>query len=236
MDEAKDSRGKRKFWFPVWNGIFEHREKIKDALWLFLWYIDKTTREVDGGDGRKVGLVLGGKPIRDSQVARELQCSKRTVCSWRNLLADGGYIEATRAPYGYTVRVLKSKKWLGKNPVPLSAANEKDTASSSPEFGRNLPRDLPVTSQSEKQVTSQGGKQSLNLIKTTHENIKSSITRKSNQETDGLVTEEHTQRVDLAPDGYSAIDGCNWKNWADKKRFPDEIEKLLSQKGARLKQ
>jgi len=184
MEEAKDSRGKRKFWIPVWNGIFEHREKIADALWLFLWYIDKTTREEDGGEGGKVGHVLGGKPIRDSEVAPELQCTKRTICTWRNRLQQHGYIKATRTPYGHTVRVLKSKKWFGKNPEPHSTESGKGSG-----FGKIPPRDSPAASQSERQVPSQSEKQADNLIKRTQEKTKRSDNTKTTQppQTDGLV-------------------------------------------------
>jgi hypothetical protein len=185
MEEVKDSRGKRKFWIPVWNGIFEHREKMTDALWLFLWYIDKTTREEDGGEGGKVGRVLGGKPIRDSEVAPELQCTKRTICTWRNRLQKHGYIKVIRTPYGYTVRVLKSKKWFGKNPEPHSAETAEGSGS-----GKTVPRDSPVASQSERQIPSQTGKQADNLIKTTQENTKRSDITRTNQpsQTDGLVS------------------------------------------------
>jgi len=48
---------------PVSTGIFEHCSKIKDALWLFLWYIDKTT--TSGTEGK----VLGGSPITDEEPA-----------------------------------------------------------------------------------------------------------------------------------------------------------------------
>ena len=33
---------------PVWNGIFDHFERIGIALWSFLWLIDRVTKEHDG--------------------------------------------------------------------------------------------------------------------------------------------------------------------------------------------
>jgi hypothetical protein len=184
MEEARDSRGKSKFWIPVFKGILEHRAKIKDAIWLFLWYIDKTTREDEGADGGKVGHVLGGKPIRDSDVAPDLRCTKRSICTWRRRLQRNGYIDATRTPHGYSVRVLKSKKRFDKNPESHSTASGKGSG-----FGRVLPRDSPVASHSEKQVTSPSGKQPDNLIKTTQDKTKRTDKTKTNQpsETDGLV-------------------------------------------------
>ncbi len=173
MENAKGSTAKRNYWFPVSNGIFEHRERIKDALWLFLWYIDRTTKEDEGGDGGKVGRVLGGKPILDSEVARDLQCTKRTVCTWRNRLHRCGYIKATRAPYGYTVRVLKSKKWFRENSASRRTGSGKNSASLSHEVGEILPTDLPFASQT--------GKRTVNLIKTTQDSTVSET--KTNQPT-----------------------------------------------------
>jgi len=31
------------FWFPVYEGIFEHAPVLKDAVWLFMWLINRTT-------------------------------------------------------------------------------------------------------------------------------------------------------------------------------------------------
>src|ERR1017187_3652814 len=53
------------FRIPVSTGIFEHWRDIREAIWLLLWYIDKTTRESEADGGGTVGSVLGGLPIRD---------------------------------------------------------------------------------------------------------------------------------------------------------------------------
>ena len=38
---------------------------------------------------------------------------------------------------------------------------------------------------------------------------------------------------ELPPDGYSAADGCTWKNFADKANLPPEVEKILLERRKR---
>ena len=157
MQNTDGPTGKQNHWFPVSNGIFEHRKKIKDALWLFLRYIDRTTVEKEGGDGGKVGLVFRGAPIKDIRVASELHCTKRTVCTWRRRLQACGYIKATRTPNGYTIKVLKSKKWISKNAARLAEDLGKNSASLAAEVGNIVPADLPSASQTWKPATVKPG-------------------------------------------------------------------------------
>jgi hypothetical protein len=106
-----ENQNDRVYFFRVSNGIFEHWRRIQNALWLFEWYIDKTTREDDQPDGSKVGLVLGGMPVRDCEVATVFGCSRRIAFEWRQHLQSQGYIDAKRTPYGYVIKVKNSKKW-----------------------------------------------------------------------------------------------------------------------------
>lgn len=126
----------RNFRVPVWTGIFEHYGRIKDAIWLYLWYVDRTTREVTTDDGRRVGIVLGGMPIRDSDPARSLGCSDVTTRGWRRRLAREGYILQTRAPVGYVIRVQKSKKWRADGAVKKYRS---ERYKSTDQTGMNLP-------------------------------------------------------------------------------------------------
>ena len=93
------------FWFPVYEGLFEHAPIIRDAVWLFMWLIGRTTREANGR-----GAVLGGVPIHDERPARELRFPVKTIRRWRRMLIQGGYIETVRTPYGFKYTLLKSKK------------------------------------------------------------------------------------------------------------------------------
>jgi hypothetical protein len=92
---------------PIWNGIFEHYDRIADAIWEFLWCIDKITREEDG-----VGIVLGGMPVKFERIADELKGShKETVRRHFKRLEAEKYIRTRRTPYGHVIEVLNSKKF-----------------------------------------------------------------------------------------------------------------------------
>lgn len=91
---------------PLWNGVFEHYERIGDALWEFLWCIDAITKEKDG-----IGLVLGGAPIKLKRIAGDLKADKETVRRHLKDLADENYIRVRRTPYGQVIEVLNSKKF-----------------------------------------------------------------------------------------------------------------------------
>ena len=71
----KDTR-----FFPVHIGLLspEHKEHIGSALWEFLWMIARTTKEKQD-DGETWGIVLGGKPIKLTEIAEELGSSEHTV-------------------------------------------------------------------------------------------------------------------------------------------------------------
>lgn len=111
------------FRLSIWNGIFEHCSKIKDAIWLFLLYINWTTEEVEpdeetvqsselGGDAGLEGVVRGGIVVSDGVTAKGIPgTTRKTTLRWRERLALNGFITQDRKNYGYVIRVLKSKKW-----------------------------------------------------------------------------------------------------------------------------
>jgi hypothetical protein len=98
---------KKSYPFPVWSGIFEHYDRIADAIWEFLWCIDKVTVERDG-----VGIVLGGAPIKLEKIVAELKGSrKETVRKHFKKLVAEKFITMRRTPYGQVIGVLHSKKF-----------------------------------------------------------------------------------------------------------------------------
>jgi len=122
------------FWFPVYEGLFDHAPTMSDAVWFFMWLIARTTREKNGG-----GSVLGGVPIRDGRPAGELGFPVKTIRRWRRMLVKGAYIAVVRTPYGFKYTLLKSKKWqkeasrdCPKLPISLE------------ESARNRQSDLPL--------------------------------------------------------------------------------------------
>jgi len=106
-------RGARSYPIPVWNGILDHRAKIDEAIWVFLWCLDKVTREEAG-----VGFVLGGSAVTADKIAADLACSEHTVRDHLKVLVGGGYVELKRAPHGFVITVCNSAKfgvWRSSN-------------------------------------------------------------------------------------------------------------------------
>lgn len=142
----KDTR-----FFPVHIGLLspEHKEHIGSALWEFLWMIARTTKEKQD-DGETWGIVLGGKPIKLTEIAEELGSSEHTVKKNIAKLKKYNYIESTRAPYGEIFRVRKSKKFINKrqtkNGTSLKDRETKNGLSQSErqiKNGLSEPRDRP---------------------------------------------------------------------------------------------
>ena len=114
---------------PIWNGIFEHYERIGDALWEFEKCIDWITEERDG-----VGIVLGGKPIKVSEIVAAIKGSKKeTVRRHMDTLENENFIRRRRTPYGHVIEVLNSHKFgIWKHP------KEK------PQNNVSLPQEKPI--------------------------------------------------------------------------------------------
>ena len=126
--------------------MFTHCSDILDSVWLFLWYIDKTTEETDGE-----GLVLGRMPIADSKPATDLGMPVKKVRGWRIHLTEKGYVLARRTPYGHVITVLKSKKRTWAPTLVEPKATERDlpkqeisTNGAGRENSQNGHRDLPI--------------------------------------------------------------------------------------------
>ena len=126
--EKEKSRGKSSefseastYWFPVYEGLFEHAQTIRDAVWFFMWIIARTTVERDGA-----GRVLGGIPIDDGRPAREIGVSVKVIRRWRRILLKGGYILAVRTGSGFKYTLLKSKKYQYRDRPnrPISQKNQ----------------------------------------------------------------------------------------------------------------
>ncbi|MCU9614118.1 hypothetical protein OEV98_11155 [Caldibacillus lycopersici] len=98
--------------FYMYSGILEpkHYKNIGSALWLFLWCISSTTKEIEK-DGINWGIVLGNKPMKLEEFAKIFEVSERTIQRWLNDLEKYQYIKITRAPYGLILTVKNSKKF-----------------------------------------------------------------------------------------------------------------------------
>lgn len=112
-------------YIPISTGLIEHCPRMREAVWLFIYIVDKQTKGVK--DGR--GQVLGGCPIRDRDIAEALHVSKKTVSRWRETLLAEDYITARRTPYGSVYSVSKPKKWQRESGqiCPISIPERVDT-------------------------------------------------------------------------------------------------------------
>ena len=92
----------------VWNGVLEprHLKNLGPAFPLFVWLIDRTTKEHEG-----VGVVLSGRQVTAEEIAKSMGVDERTIRRWMERLVLYGYIERTLTPHGYTIRVMKSCKF-----------------------------------------------------------------------------------------------------------------------------
>ncbi len=116
--------GQRSHPIPVWNGILEHRPRIGEALWEFLWCLDRVTVERDG-----IGLVFGGAPVKLERIITDLGGDKETARRHIKKLESGKYIRTRRTPYGQVIEVLNSRKFgvLQKPQSAVSLVGEKLT-------------------------------------------------------------------------------------------------------------
>jgi hypothetical protein len=104
--KARDHNGRPSFPIPVWNGILDHKRNMGPALWVFLWCLDRITKEE-----LDVGLVLGASVVTTARIAHELKDSERTIRRHLERLARHGYIRLKRTPYGFVITVAKSRKF-----------------------------------------------------------------------------------------------------------------------------
>ncbi len=104
------------FAIPISSGIFAHCQKIGITVWVFIWMIDRTTKEVPTEEGCAEGMVYGGKPIRAREIAQDLGMATRTVHAHIEQLISAGYLRridyGEGLPSGYCV--VRSKKWKHK--------------------------------------------------------------------------------------------------------------------------
>jgi hypothetical protein len=104
-DHGRKRGDKPSYPICVWNGIFDHYEKIGIAVWEFLWLIDAITDEQDG-----IGWVFGKSPLKIERIAADLGIGESTVRRNLDRLKDGGYIVTHKARYGLVVGVVNSRK------------------------------------------------------------------------------------------------------------------------------
>jgi hypothetical protein len=125
---------------PVWNGIFDHYERMGIALWSFAWLIDRIPKN---GEQNGVGLVLGGKPIKISEMVETMRGSSyKGVRRQLDTLEEQGYISRRRTPYGFVIEVRNSRKWGIWSPKETGQKGQSASAESG-QKGQSLVERLP---------------------------------------------------------------------------------------------
>lgn len=137
------------FGIYVKNNLLEakHIDSMGEAVWLYMWVLDKMTSVNENG----MGKVLGGKPITHDMVAEDLGIELRRYQRWIKRLRDAGYIRTLRTPYGQVITVNKAEKIFKKQ-------NDKNVASKKLKVKRDTTKSSQATTkmshQSDKNVAS----------------------------------------------------------------------------------
>lgn len=178
--------------FPMYSGLLEpeHYKKIGSAVWLFLWCVSSTTKEVER-DGVNWGIVLGNKPLKKKDIAPVFGVSEKTVERWINDLEEYGYIKTTRAPHGLIFSVKNSKKYLNKKDKNV-ASTKSDTT------------DMSVQSVSDKtNMSDQSDSDATYLSKRSDKSVASNkdITRINKKDT----TTKESDPVDLIAERFADL-------------------------------
>jgi len=124
------------YYISISNGLLEgdHELRMGAAVWQFMWLLDKITKIDDEG----LGWVLGGKPIKLDEIAKNR--SRPTVSRNLNRLKKQGYINIKYAPFGLIISVNKAKKRFTKNDKPgLSKMINQGFKNDKPRFKNDKP-------------------------------------------------------------------------------------------------
>lgn len=101
------------FGIYVQNDLLEtkHIQNMGEAVWLYMWLLDKMTSVNENG----IGKVLGGKPITHLDLFTDLGIHRNTYVLWVSRLRETGYISTIRTPRGLVITVNKAKKGSTRN-------------------------------------------------------------------------------------------------------------------------
>lgn len=127
----------RGFYISIKNDLIEpkHVKSMGEAVWLYMWLIDKMTSISENG----IGKVLNNSPITYEMVRDDLGISLRTYRRWIERLRQFGYINTTRSKLGLMIVVLKAKKKFNKS----SSSGDKNGTSTSSRSARSGTSKVP---------------------------------------------------------------------------------------------
>jgi hypothetical protein len=115
---------------PISKGLLDpkHSTLVASPLGLFIFLIDRTTKEVRGE-----GDVLGGKPITHKEIADVLGANERSVRRWAEQLEDAGYIRTARTyQYGKLRWWVRKSKKFGRTKMATHARSDRTKMATRP--------------------------------------------------------------------------------------------------------
>jgi hypothetical protein len=100
------------------NGLFARAVSLGPAIWFYLWCVARTTKEVVyDNDETRYGCILGGMPVRTSDIAADIpDITEWTLNEWRKKCVEAQLIRTKRTPAGYVIQVIGSVKFLKTPP------------------------------------------------------------------------------------------------------------------------
>jgi len=137
------------FYIQITNGLLDpkHVEAMGEAVWLYMWLVDKSTSQNENGEGK----VLGNKPIvYENDIEPALGIPRRTYTRWISRLRNAGYIKTLRTPAGLIIVITKAKKRTKKGSAKSAHHQIKKSdvpkTNIPPSDEPNRPTDEPKTS------------------------------------------------------------------------------------------
>lgn len=103
--------------FPVSAGLLDpcHVHAIGGALWVYLWFVNRVTRDEQRAGEDFVGIVLNGRPLSIDEIAEELGFDYHACRRHLARLVKTGYVERRKTGAGmFSYAVTKSKRWAWK--------------------------------------------------------------------------------------------------------------------------
>jgi hypothetical protein len=168
---ADNQSEEKKHIIPTAKNLFEpkHSKLISNPLGLFLWLVDRTTKEVRTEKGEVEGKVLGGMPIEYKTIATIFNCTEKTVMRWKGKLEEWKYIRTDRTSHQGSLRwtVRKSKKF--KN-APTEQRTDVSSAPTEQRTDVSSPKDRCVQSKGQMCPTQLEMQRDSESITTTTEN------------------------------------------------------------------
>jgi hypothetical protein len=100
--------------FPLSTGLLDprHVKAIGRAVWVYLWFLNRVTKDEQRAVDDFVGIVLNGRPLSIDEIAEELGFDYYACRRDLARLVRAGYIERRKTGAGmFSYGVTKSKRW-----------------------------------------------------------------------------------------------------------------------------